>query len=307
MARRPAGSTTSRRINGQGTVTHDKARGRWRAQFYDDDGNRRSLTARTRADAETALRQAQALRDQGGLSKPPSETPTLGDWLGECVEDRAASVAPSTATHYRLAATRIARHIGEVRLDKVSARDIRWYQRQERARGLSEGSLLSDHRVLKRALADALRDRLLSSNPLEGVRAPKPQRRPANPLTEAEYRSVLEQAREDGPMAYAMRRLALMYGPRQSEVLGLKWTDLNLTSGHRRIQRALRRDAGVGRHEKSPKSSEGTRTLPLERGDRRSAQNVAGRAVQGSPSRHALGGWRLDVHGPLGRSTGGGT
>jgi len=120
MARRTTGT---RRLNGHGTVTQDKARGRWRAQFYDDEGNRRSVTARTRADAEAALRQALVLRDQGALSRPASQTPTLGDWLKEWVEALVASLAPSTATSYRLAATRISRHIAGKRLDKVTARD----------------------------------------------------------------------------------------------------------------------------------------------------------------------------------------
>jgi len=256
-------STGTRRINGQGGITRVSRTGKYRVQYYDQHGTRRSMTLDTRAQSETALREALVARDNGTLARPSSQIPTLAGWFQEWLPAHVVHLAPSTATSYRGSAARISDHLGTIRLDQVTTRDIVRYQNNERDRGLGEGSLLNDHRLLKMALREAARMRLITANPLEGIKAPKPQRRPPSPLTGVECREVLDQAQRSDPMTHAMRRLNLIWGPRQSEVLGLQWGELNRAPGDLHIKRALRRDAGIGLHIKAPKSAEGIRTLHL--------------------------------------------
>ena len=253
-----------RRLNGRGTVWDDTNGGRWRAQYHDREGRRRTLSAATRAEAESKLAEAVSARDQGRLGRLPSQTPTLGEWLTEWLEQHKHTLAPSTRAAYDLSVRRICRHLGVVRLDLVDARRIKAYQTKERARGLSEGSLLNDFRVLRTALKSAVQDAVIMVNPAEGVKAPRPTRRVSEPLARDEVQSVLAAAKQEGPMIHAMRRIYLTLGPRQGEVLGLKWSDINLDTGQVRFVRSIRRDQIVGRHVKSPKTHDGTRDLCLD-------------------------------------------
>ena len=253
-----------RRLNGRGTVWEDAAAGRWRAQYYDRDGRRRTLSAATRAEVESRLTAALGARDEGRLGRLPTQTPSLGEWRTEWLEQHQHTLAPSTRAAYNLSVRRISAHLGDVRLDLLDARRIKGYQTKERTRRLSEGSLLNDFRVLRMALNAAVQDAVIMVNPADGVKAPRPTRRVSEPLTRDEVQSVLAAAKKKGHMVYALRRIYLTLGPRQGEVLALKWTDINLKTGHVRFARSIRRDQGFGRHTKAPKTHDGTRDLRLD-------------------------------------------
>ncbi len=253
-----------RRLNGRGTVWEDAKAGRWRAQYYDRDGRRRTLSAATRAEVESRLTAALGARDDGRLGRLPTQTPSLREWLTEWLEQHHHTLAPSTRAAYNLSVRRISAHIGDVRLDLLDARRIKAYQTKERTRGLSEGSLLNDFRVLRMALRAAIQDAVIMVNPADGVKAPRPTRRVAEPLARDEVQSVLALAEQKGPMICALRRIYLTLGPRQGEVLALTWADINLDTGQVRFARSIRRDPGFGRYIKAPKTHDGTRDLRLD-------------------------------------------
>ncbi len=81
------------------------------------------------------------------------------------------------------------------------------------------------------------------------------------PLTEAEARAVLEQAR-DLPNG-ARWTVALALGLRQGEALGLQWNDVDLATGILTVRRALQRQKGKGLVLVEPKSAAGRRRLVL--------------------------------------------
>ncbi len=57
--------------------------------------------------------------------------------------------------------------------------------------------------------------------------------------------------------------LALTTGMRQSELLGLKWEDVDLANGSLRVRRALQRVPGQGFVETEPKSATSRRQITL--------------------------------------------
>jgi integrase len=262
MARAPRAGR--RRTNGNGTIWEDTARGRWRGQFYDRDGRRRSVTALTRIAVETKVAEGTRARDTGLLGRLPTETPTLSEWFAEWLGHHQHELSPSTKNAYDLSVRRIERHIGSRPLHLLSARDIKGWMAKERERGLSEGSILNDFRVLRLALKAAIVDNVIKVNPSETVRAPRPVRKAASPLSREESGKVLEAAEKAGARTYALRRINLIYGPRQGEVLALQWSDIDLATGQIRITKAVRRDTGAGRYTKPPKSKSGNRILQMD-------------------------------------------
>ncbi len=95
--------------------------------------------------------------------------------------------------------------------------------------------------VLSAALADGVREDVLGRNVASTVRLPTP-RSDFQPFTMGEARRYLLTA------AYhrhgALFELALRTGLRQGELLGLQWTDIDLSAGHLHVRRTLARTKG---------------------------------------------------------------
>jgi len=62
----------TRRSNGEGTIWYAKSEGRFRAQYPDASGRRRTITGKTRKDIEKKLRIALTKRDSNTLEEMSS-------------------------------------------------------------------------------------------------------------------------------------------------------------------------------------------------------------------------------------------
>ncbi|MEI6373113.1 MAG: hypothetical protein WCP26_04965 [Actinomycetes bacterium] len=82
------------------------------------------------------------------------------------------------------------------------------------------------------ALKAAIQEAVIMVNLADEVKAPRPTRHVAEPLTGDEVQSVLATAEQKGHMVYALCRIYRIVGPRQSEVRALMWSDINLNTGH---------------------------------------------------------------------------
>jgi integrase len=126
--------------------------------------------------------------------------------------------------------------------------------------GLSAQSVVHLHRVLHRALAQAVKWQLRARNPVDAVEPPKPERREMRALDEdqtAELLSVLE-----GRRLYIPVLLAVTTGLRRGELLGLRWSDVDLASGTLTVQQTLEQTKD-GLRFKSPKTHRSRRSIVL--------------------------------------------
>ena len=129
------------------------------------------------------------------------------------------------------------------------------------ASGLSASTVLSTHRILSRALKVAMQRGKITRNVCTLVDAPTPKRSESSPLTVDEARRVLHAAHSvRNPARWTV---ALALGLRQSEALGLKWSDIDLDRGTLSIRRGLHRVSGRGLVFEEPKSARSRRTLAL--------------------------------------------
>lgn len=126
--------------------------------------------------------------------------------------------------------------------------------------GLSEKTVLNHFRVLKEALHHAVGWQLLSYNPAEAVKPPRPKHKEIEVLPDEEFFIFLEAAREH---RYHMPfLLASTTGMRRGEVLGVRWQDINFTE--RKL--AVRQAVGItnnGLIIKSPKTKKSKRVISL--------------------------------------------
>ena len=94
--------------------------------------------------------------------------------------------------------------------------------------GLGEETMRHIHRLLQQCLDQAIRDGLISENPAKAFRYRKSTTVKANIMTPLEMEDYLDAAERLGYLPMFM--LALTTGLRQSELIALKWSDLDIES-----------------------------------------------------------------------------
>ncbi|MEW6522017.1 MAG: tyrosine-type recombinase/integrase [Bacillota bacterium] len=91
--------------------------------------------------------------------------------------------------------------------------------------------------VLRSALEQAVKWRVLPQNPAQMVDLPRQRREELRPLSPEEARACFSAAH--GTRYGTLFELLLTAGLRPGEALGLKWTDVDLAAGRLPVQRTL--------------------------------------------------------------------
>lgn len=258
MARKPR-----KRVNGEGSV-YKRKDGRWVGQYVEEtpEGPKyRYVYAKTQAGALQKRNEAMAKRGSG-LAFDAGRT-TVGEFLDRWIEDSVRdNVAPRTLDNYRLHVRRYIKPLlGNKKLAKVDAVHIQALLRSKLDEGLSPATVRYTYAVLRRALKQAKRWRLVDHNAAEDVDPPRLVKRETKVLSPKQVRALLKAAR--GDRFEALYVLAVTVGLRQGELLGLSWDDVDLDTGRLRIHRQLQRlRDGSGLKFVTPKSGKG-RTVQL--------------------------------------------
>ena len=157
--------------------------------------------------------------------------------------------------------------LGHIELMKLSPVQIdRFYAeslksgRADGKGGLSLRSVLHHHRVLSQALQRAVKWRLLRQNPAHAAEPPKPPNKEFRTLDGKETAALLEAA--EGLHLYPPIMLAVTTGLRRGEVVGLKWSDIDLEEPALRVRRTVGQVNGIISI-KPPKTGKSRRTVVL--------------------------------------------
>lgn len=274
----------SRRARGEGSLYQRASDGRWVGALTLDDGRRRVVYGSTQREARARLRELERSVEDG-LPVRAGRALTVGQYLEQQwvavtlpARVRSGRLKPSTFDSYRDVVERhIVPQLGREPLAKLTPAKVRaWVaakQSQPGARGrpLSARSVAYYHAVLRKALADAVRDELVARNVAALVEPPVVRREPVQPLTLDEARSLLDAASTDRLRVLWLTMLSL--GLRRGEALALRWSDLDLDAGTVTIRRSLQRlrgdrDARTGRRrgqlvELAPKTDRSAATLAM--------------------------------------------
>ena len=251
-----------KRANGEGSI-YQRKDGRWvgSAILLSPGGQRlrRSVYGRTRKEVHqqlTALLRA----DQLGLPTPDQRTVAvyLEHWLTHVAKHKVrASTYRSYETYVRV---HLIPGLGQRRLDRLSAADIRAFLNAKRATHLAPRTIQYLHAILRAALSQAVRDDLVPRNVAKLVETPRAPRAEVQPLSVEESKQLLAAAARD--RLHAFYAVALAMGLRRGEALGLRWDDIDFEVGVLHVRRALqyvdRKLAFV-----DPKTSRSRRSIPM--------------------------------------------
>ena len=227
-------------------------------------------TKGTKKEAEALLaRMLTELED--GVYIDAKKTSVSG-YLDKWIASIKGSVSSTTYERYKqLCDKHLKPTIGNIALNKLQAIRISelYSVAMESGRidgkgGLSKQTVLHMHRVLKRALSQAVKWGLISRNPCDAVdNIPKPNKKERLTFTTEETLSLLEQL--EGNRLQLPVLLAVTTGMRRGEILGLRWKDIDLDKKRLCIRQIVIETREYGLEVKQPKTDSSSRTIALPR------------------------------------------
>lgn len=288
---------SARRGHGEGSIVK-RADGRWegRLDLGWDAGRRqrKSVYGRTRVEVVDKLRRAQTAHEHGQVLA--DERRTVGDylqWWETVVLPGTVGVA-SAETYRRLLRLYVVPALGRKRLGRLAPGDVTEMMRGMQDRGLSSATQNAARKVLGRALRRAQQEGMLLRNVAQLSDPPKVTHSEGRAMTSAEVgRFVPALAGERLRVAYLT---ALVLGLRRGELLGLKWSDLDLEAAEAtaEIRQQLQRRPGEGLVLTGLKTPKSRRTLAVP--DQLRAELRGWKASQAEERLAAGASWK-DPHG----------
>ena len=245
-------------IDGERPEHH--CRGRWQGTIeviVDGRRRRKYVYGRTQREARLKLDTARRQRDAGTLVLT---TMTVEKWLDYWLDNIASrELRPQTLRGYRSKTrTYLTPLVGRHRLTDLRPEHVRTMHDALRAQGLSEATVRQTHAILKRALRVAMFEGKVSANVADLVPSPKTETEQRTALLLDQARAVLTAAGDD-----ARWWLALLYGMRQGEVLGLRRRDVDLDLGLLHVDQSLQTAEDGTLIFGAPKSRSSRRVMPL--------------------------------------------
>lgn len=244
----------AREPNGRSGIRQGKD-GRWHTWVSvgvraDGTLERKHLSGPTAGDVRTQLDDLEQRRERGGGL--PLKVETLGEWLTYWLENVVKPKrAYKTYEAYRpIVRQHIIPHIGGWRIDglrhrlepeHVEALYAKLATKTPQHKALAPSYVLQVHRVLRKALKDAQRRGRASRNVCDLIDPPTARKKHVGSLGLNEAQAVVVAAIEDDMAARWL--LGLLLGMRQGEVLGLRWSRVDLEAGHLYVLKQIQRHA----------------------------------------------------------------
>ena len=186
----------------------------------------------TKRDAERALHEVLLSLEQGSYVKPNKIT--LGEWLEQwCESFVIMNTTPRTYVSYR---SIIDRHLkpglGSIALSRLEPQQIQAYYADKLTKGrvdgkgsLSNRSVLYHHRILSKALDQAVKMGLVVRNVAKLITPPRVARAKINVLDADKASRFLDIA--SNTMYYTIFAMLLYTGLRRGEAIALRWKNID--------------------------------------------------------------------------------
>lgn len=239
-------------------------RGRWvgtlDVELPNGRTTRKYLYGRTMKQAKAKLDKARGERDRGTLV---AKSPTVETWMAEWLQKRRRPPKPLKPNTWNGYESKIRVHIvptlGRKRLNELRPQVIEAFYDDMRATGLAESTVRQVHAILTKSLKDAVRIGVLGRTPMDRVNPPGTE-------TDEREQWTLEQATQALRAAGESARwwLAVFYGMRQGEVLGMDWRHFDWGAHTFKVEETRQNDYGyTGAILGSPKAKASLRELPM--------------------------------------------
>ncbi|MEY8261802.1 site-specific integrase [Oscillospiraceae bacterium 50-60] len=250
-----------RGADGEGSIRKRKD-GRWEGRYtggcdpVTGKAICKNVLGKTQAEVKAKLKSA---IEKSGILPLRTEQYTLGQWLDVWMENYAKLQV--RASSYKIYQGFIANHIkpalDDIPLDKLTAMDLQklykhlleigrveCMESRNKPKGLSVKTVRNINQMISSALNCAVEQRLIPANPTKGCGLPKLEQKEMKILLPESLGAFFEEARRSG--VFELYYIDLATGLRRGELLGLKWSDIDLVKGIIHVrQRVLRQNDEV--------------------------------------------------------------
>lgn len=272
-------TTAKKRANGEGSL-RKRPDGRWEGRYtagrdpVTGKAIYKNVLAKTQKECKEKLERA--IEKNGKVDVVRSGKYTVAEWVRLWFETYSKPSIREQTTYYynNYIEKHIVPGIGSIRLDKLTTLQIQQFynklktsgrvQRYEhielKDKGLSNRFIHGIHGVLRSALEQAKKEKLITDNPAEGCKLPKIEKKEMKVLLPEQIGAYLQEANRRGllPAYY----LELTSGLRRGELLALLWTDLDVENMTISVTKQVNRINGELKVSQ-PKTSNSIRTIPI--------------------------------------------
>jgi integrase len=244
--------------------------GRYMARYTlqtPDGPKRKTIYGKKYKEVEKKLNEARANADKGLVFDADNlkAGEWMDSWLSDCLKPlvEAGKIAYSTYVRTEgIVNNHLNPALGHRKLKDLTRAEVRRLY-NEKGKVLSARSVDYIHATLQMSLSQAVRDDLVPRNVAVGERPRSSRnRKEVKALSPAQVKALLKAAR--GTRNEALYVVAVHTGLRQGELLGLKWTDIDLEAGKLSVRRSLKVTEGSLAFG-PPKNKASRRSVPLNK------------------------------------------
>ncbi|HGU6173228.1 TPA: tyrosine-type recombinase/integrase [Escherichia coli] len=214
-----------------------------------------------KADAEELLAKLQVDYREGSYVEPNKIT--VGEWIETWLNTyKKMDLRQNTWEIYKINfETHIKSALGAMYLQQLRAEHIQNLYQQKLEEGKSPATIHKIHDIIRGALKQAVKNKLILHNPAEAVVLPKRKQKEIKVLTKEQQEKFLKVLEEDR-LGAAFLTL-LMTGIRRSELLALTWEDIDFQKKTITITKGLVYTKEKGLVVEEPKTEKSKRTIPI--------------------------------------------
>ncbi|MDP3879875.1 MAG: tyrosine-type recombinase/integrase [Dehalococcoidales bacterium] len=227
--------------------------GKWKQKWI-------ATGARSKKEAQPVLTEIMSKVNKGTYVAPGKQT--LGDFLNQWLLDYKGNLSPRGFERYdSIAHVHLIPALGNIPLTQLRPEQLQRFYTTELNKGLSPLTVRYFHVVIHKALQTALEYGIVSRNVADAVKAPKAEHTDMETWDGMEIAHFLEVS-IDSPY-YALFYTALFTGMRRSEMLALRFQDIDFLLSQVSVSRGLHQLKDGSYVFTQPKSAKSRRTIAL--------------------------------------------
>ena len=225
----------------------------------------------TKKDAQTKAAEIIAEFNKGTYIEPAKTN--VKEFLDHWLKTIKSNIGNKTHERYQeIINHHISPYLGQLKLNNLKPvhitglyADLLDHGRRDGKGGLSKRSVLHAHRIFREALNDAVKWEILARNPCDAVEPPTPEKSERLTFATDETLLLLDKARQsENSYLYLAVLIAVTTGLRLSEVIGLRWKDIDLDKARLSVRQVASQTRTYGIEYKEPKTQKSTRMIPLQ-------------------------------------------